>query len=89
VKKPVGIPGKSRRLTHEENRERVRIVVDLVRMKDRLARVGLFKTMHALDTAVNQVGYEHAEDVRKWSKGEKDFNEQKVEWYGYMKEAGR
>jgi len=69
MKKENLVPGKGRPLTVEEKRERVRIIVDLVRMKDRLARVGLYATMQVLDAAVNRVGYEDAEDILRWTKG--------------------
>lgn len=34
---------------------------ELVKLKDKAGRLGLWKTMHALDTATREVGYEAAE----------------------------
>lgn len=42
-----------------------RFIAELVQMKDRAGRLGLWKTMHALDEATKAVGYEYAEILEK------------------------
>ena len=45
------------------------IAVRMVGMKDELARLGLYATMHALDEATRKLGYEIAEVLQKGSDG--------------------
>ena len=49
-----------------------RIAAELVAIKDRLGRLGLFQTMHAMDEATGKLGFEieehlqfHAKEARK------------------------
>ncbi len=41
----------------------------LVRLKDEAGRLGLFRTMHAMDHAVKEVGWEMAESAAKKAEG--------------------
>ena len=45
----------------ERNMERARLVTELNVIKFKLGRVGLFKTMHAVDEATRCMGWEMAE----------------------------
>lgn len=39
-------------------------MVELIQLRDRAARLRLFKTMHKLDLAVKEVGWELDENIR-------------------------
>ncbi len=40
------------------------IASELVLIKDRLARLGMFKTMHAVDSVTGSLGYELADKIK-------------------------
>ena len=44
--------------TRARNRLRHNFITRLVNMKDEAGRLGLYRTMHALDNATREVGYE-------------------------------
>ena len=41
-----------------KNKSMGAFIMDLVKLKDEAGRLGLFKTMHKLDAAVKEVGWE-------------------------------
>lgn len=47
-------------MTTEQVEEAKTIASELVKLKDRLGRIGMFKTMHAMDAATGSLGYELA-----------------------------
>lgn len=46
-----------------------KLTLECVQLKDRLARAGLFETMHEMDKVTNKIGYELAEIEIKLKRG--------------------
>jgi len=46
------------------NQQRIDFARELTTIKDRAARLGLWRTMHALDRAIQEIGWEIANDPK-------------------------
>lgn len=47
-------------MTEDQITEAKAIASELVKLKDRLGRIGMFQTMHAMDAPTGKLGYELA-----------------------------